>query len=121
MKSLILPPPSIDIIPGPIVLYTEIDARRAVSQCPIVLRPDHQNVVATLTMTDPKLLNQRSCIIIITHHVKSNRTGKMKVAGSWQIQLPIVGTDEDHIFKLTWPTEQQNGTERNGVEVPSPQ
>jgi hypothetical protein len=117
MRNLILPPSSVDIVPGPIVLYTEIDARRAVSQAPIILRPDHDNVVATLTMTNPPLLAERSCVVIITHHVKSHRTGKMKVAGSWQLKLPVVATDEKHVFKLTWPAEQQNG-EKNGKELP---
>lgn len=118
MRNLVLPPAAVDIVPGPIVLYSEIDARRAVAQAPIIIRPDHDNVVATLTITNPQLLCARSCLLIITHHVKSHRTGKLKTAGSWQLRLPVVGTDERHVFRLTWPTEDSNG---NGHAEPQPQ
>ena len=119
MQNLILPPAAVDIVPGPIVLYTEIDARRLAAQCPVIVRPDHDNVLATLTMADPKLLCERRCLVIITHHVKSKRTGKMKVAGSWQIRMPIVGTDERHVFKLVWPTDDgANGKQAEVTEFP---
>lgn len=117
-NRLVLPSPSIDIIPSPVIVFTQIDAQRAVAKAPIILMPDYENVAAVIAVTTPPILMEKCCLFIVTHHAKSKRTGKTRVMGSWQIKLPLQPTEEMHVFRLAWPTEE--AAPINGHDVTSP-
>ena len=101
------------VIPSPIVTMTQADADMAVKSSPIIFMPEYVNIAAVAVFTNAEMINEKHCLVIVTHHVQSKRTGKKRVMGSWKITAGIGPTGEKHIFSLKWPEPQTADTDGN--------
>lgn len=95
------------IIPAPVIVFTKQDAIRAARMAPVVEEADHENVILVHALATPDDVQKRIAHFIVIQHAKNMLTGAMKTHGPWKVNnIPVVTTDEKHVFNLDWPIDK---------------